>query len=61
MLKVVCAWCGKHLKGSETADKVSHGICETCQATAEADHPVPVVNQFKESEGGWLDSAGEGQ
>ena len=58
MLKVVCAWCGKHLKGSETADEVSHGICEACQATAVADFPSPVVDQREE---GWLDSGGEGQ
>ena len=38
MLKVVCAWCGKHLRGSETADEVSHGICASCQATIVIDN-----------------------
>ncbi|MCW8137282.1 MAG: hypothetical protein KIT58_00045 [Planctomycetota bacterium] len=31
-LKVVCAWCGAHLRGPREAppDRVSHGICEGC-------------------------------
>ena len=39
MLKVVCAWCGKHQKGSEAAAEVSHTICDECQARAVADFP----------------------
>lgn len=58
MLKVVCAWCGKHLKGSEAADQVSHGICEKCQATAVADFALQVVDL---REGDWLEVGGEGQ
>lgn len=29
-MKVVCAWCGAHMKGSPHAEKVSHGICVPC-------------------------------
>ena len=40
MLKVICAWCGKHLEGSEDADEVSHGICEVCREGVIAEfHP----------------------
>ena len=45
MLKVVCAWCGKHLKGSETAVEVSHGICDACQTKTEADYPLLLAAQ----------------
>jgi hypothetical protein len=58
MFKVVCAWCDKHMKGSETADEVSHGICEACQATVVAAYPQPVADQ---GEGDWLAPSGEGQ
>jgi hypothetical protein len=51
MFKIVCAWCGKHLHGSETADEISHGICEACQATAVADCPVAVADQCETGEG----------
>ena len=57
MLKVVCAWCGKHQKGSETADEVSHGICEECQTKTVADYPLLVAAQH---EAGSLDTDGEG-
>jgi hypothetical protein len=58
MFKVVCAWCGKHLEGSETADEVSHGICEACQATLVGAYPKQMPEQC---EGRWLDSSGEGK
>ncbi len=34
-MRVVCAWCGKHLRGSETAERVSHGICKECREREE--------------------------
>lgn len=29
-MKVVCAWCGKHLRGERSDPEVSHGICKQC-------------------------------
>jgi hypothetical protein len=29
-MKVVCAWCGKHLEGDPDDKSVSHGICDDC-------------------------------
>lgn len=31
-MTVLCAWCGKHLKGSEDGndERISHGICKGC-------------------------------
>ena len=57
MLKVVCAWCGKHLKGSETAGDVSHGICEACQTKTVADYPLLAAQRGADS----VISDGEGQ
>lgn len=31
MVKVVCAWCGKHMRGDEDNPHVSHSICESCK------------------------------
>lgn len=31
-MKVVCGWCGKHLKGDEQDELISHGICPECAA-----------------------------
>ncbi len=37
-LIVICAWCRKKLRGPETStDLVSHGMCATCKAAAQAD------------------------
>ena len=48
MFKVVCAWCGKHLNGSDSSVDVSHGICEECQEKAVADLPRPMAGQREE-------------
>lgn len=34
-IKVVCAWCKKHLRGPAEAsiERTSHGICDSCAAT----------------------------
>jgi sarcosine oxidase delta subunit len=36
MIKVICAWCGKHLRDveekTEGNDRISHGICPDCHA-----------------------------
>lgn len=29
-IKVVCAWCGKHMNGDKNAEEVSHGMCDKC-------------------------------
>ena len=29
-IKVVCAWCGEHIKGGVNATNVSHGMCDKC-------------------------------
>ena len=47
MLNVVCAWCGMHLKGSEAAVEVSHGICQECQTKTEADYPLHLLERGK--------------
>ena len=33
-MKVICAWCGCHISGSETDAEVSHGICDDCFKSA---------------------------
>lgn len=30
-IKVVCAWCGKHMRGDKDAAQISHGICAECK------------------------------
>jgi Zn-finger nucleic acid-binding protein len=30
MIKIICAWCGKHLSGPEEASTISHGLCPDC-------------------------------
>ena len=30
-MKVICAWCNKHLRGPEDAELISHGICPECK------------------------------
>lgn len=35
-LKVVCAWCKKHLRGPEGASEISHGMCPACAAEFES-------------------------
>ena len=45
MFKVICAWCGKHLKGSESDVEVSHGICEQCQTKTLTEEPLLVAAQ----------------
>jgi len=32
--KVVCGWCGLHMRGPLTGSRISHGMCERCGATA---------------------------
>lgn len=29
-MKVICAWCGEHLRGDEKDTEISHGICVPC-------------------------------
>jgi hypothetical protein len=29
-VKVICAWCKKHMRGKHDAEKTSHGICDKC-------------------------------
>ena len=29
-VKLVCAWCKRHLNGHTEAERVSHGICVNC-------------------------------
>jgi len=30
--KVVCSWCGRHMRGAENAQRTSHGMCPQCHA-----------------------------
>jgi len=30
-VKVVCAWCGRHMRGPKNAELVSHGLCKKCE------------------------------
>ena len=33
MIKVICAWCGDHLRDVESEkEAISHGICQRCKA-----------------------------
>ena len=34
-MKVICAWCGKHLSGKKNDPDVSHGICNSCKKKVE--------------------------
>ena len=38
-MKIICAWCGKHLgeKPPYDDDSVTHGICAECARKAEED------------------------
>ena len=37
-MKIVCAWCGKHIgeRDSQDVEEVSHGVCEECLDKMEA-------------------------
>jgi hypothetical protein len=38
MIKVICAWCGKHLRNVEDKQEgTSHGICPACFAVQMAE------------------------
>lgn len=34
-MKVVCAWCGKRLKGRRDDPETSHGMCRKCKCKME--------------------------
>ena len=34
-LRVICAWCGAHLRGDRDAPGISHGICPRCRENEE--------------------------
>jgi hypothetical protein len=55
-MKVICAWCGKHLKGNESSAVISHAICIHCLqlqlVTIEYSHIDPWSM--------WQDIGGEG-
>lgn len=45
MIKVVCAWCGDHIRDVIcTNEGVSHGICSVCKAVQ-----MEELNQYKEN------------
>lgn len=50
-MKVVCAWCDKHLRGPEDAPQVSHGICMPCREREEKECRKLAPANFKE----WVD------
>jgi hypothetical protein len=40
--RVICAWCGAHIRGPESATaKTSHGICRVCYAKEVPTRPYP--------------------
>lgn len=53
VMKVVCAWCKKHLNGDEDDKVVSHGICDECydRATKEYEESYnKIMKEFKDNE-----------
>lgn len=52
-MKVVCAWCKKHLMGDVSDEKVSHGICEEChdRVTKEYEEAYnKIMKEFEDNE-----------
>lgn len=50
--KVVCAWCGHHISGSDGAANTSHGICQGCSERQR--------EEFEATRTEWTDIGGEG-
>ena len=60
-MKVVCAWCKRHMKGYEDAPSVSHGICPACADK----HFEKQLRELEQSlsqlpRDPWVDIGGEG-
>lgn len=55
-VKIVCAWCGRHIKGHPGNLDVSHAICPGCSAFMLADAGYPPDNPVEEG----VELGGEG-
>ena len=40
-LRVICAWCGAHLRGYRDAPAISHGVCPRCRESQDRDDYYP--------------------
>ena len=55
-LKVICAWCGEHIRTEKINIKgrgtiVSHGICKSCKAKVRKEIDDESKNDVSESQG----------
>ena len=56
MLKVVCAWCQRFLRGTKNCQIVSHGICSACVYQVLGFLPEMPTDPWQF----WQDTGGEG-
>jgi hypothetical protein len=52
MMKLVCAWCRRLMRGHPEAGRVSHAICPCCSAFMLADIGYPADNTLPDIEVG---------
>lgn len=46
-MRVVCAWCGRHMRGPQDAppERTSHSICDSCARKMELDAALEACKQ----------------